>query len=451
MTPRMRNQQGGDPFERMVGRLDRILGRAENRLRVRQNRPRDPHNRALEEDTPGSYFTCMTRRNDQPDSYRPEQKQYKQSTDPQIRAFHQALENCQKTYIVVEKLHQLLTDLLKLESRSLASECNTDSSDSRTIVLSDMLECVVMRDLDTEQHLTGPQRIHQMKRISMWKCDEIKDELRDLQITSRYGKALKTKAERLFVKRWDLLPVQKAENIHIDCAAPAKLEQVEIEQLLEGTIIEDAVLCVMTYWPTLEREFHERQLAYRSAGEKTAEYGLDKLVLLDMLDLHPKSPIIRAKTARRCTCNIETVRRALNDLIEEARDEYLLRKSCGRRSPQPGHNRDHNNHLCAVEVMLQCMIGYLSKAEYWAKNLATPSLMEAGERFYEPCSRQQIQAIQDWSNLSENGLGGLVTLSLEEVVEKLVRKPLAEDEVTGEDPILRHIPYYLQPRWKSAF
>ena len=360
------------------------------------------------------------------------------------------MQNCQKTFVVAQKLQQLLTDLATLESGPLASGCHTIDNDSRSTVVSDILECELMRDLDRGNKFTGLQRIRQIKRISMWKCEEIKDELRSVQIVMICNKHQKVNTERLFTKRWGRHPIQRFKNVDMTYPTPVKLDHIDIEQFLNGTITEDSVECAMDYWPSLEREFRQKQKAYRSENGKLTDYGLDNEIIVDMIDNHPKSSAIRAKTARRCTSNIETVRTALNDLREEASNEYSHRKKRPKQTFIPGHNRFHSTHLYAVSATLDWIVCHLSEAEDGAKRLATPKLSKTGELVRNPCSQRTVQLIQDWASLSGNGFGGLLTLTLEEVVESLVRKPLLENEVTTPDPILKNIPYYLRPKWKCV-
>ncbi|MCJ1396483.1 hypothetical protein MMC18_009373 [Xylographa bjoerkii] len=459
--PRMRSRREKDhvarpiyyPFERVVGRFDKVFCRAKTRLSGVASRPIRPQDSPLEDETPDFYFTNRVRWSGQTDISETDRDRRRRSSNlgKYLRPFDQALQNCQKTFVVVQKLHQLLTDLLKLDSEPLASGCHTNNNDSRSTVVSDILECELLRDLDRGHILTGPSRIRQMKRISMWKCDVIKDELRSLQITSICNKYQKVNAERLFTKRWGRNPVQEFRNIDMTYPTPFKLDHINIEQLLNGVITEDSVECVMEYLPTLLCEFRQFQTAYRSEEGKTADYGLDTEATVDMIDNHHKSHVIRAKTARRCTSNIETVRAALNDLLEEASNEFSHRKKRARQPSTPGHRRSHSTHLYAVSATLQWIVCHLSKAEDGAKRLATPKLSKTGELIRKPCSERKAQLIHDWGSLSDNGFGGLVTFSLAEVVERLVRKPLSEDEVTAQDPILENIPHYLRPKWKCAY
>ncbi|MCJ1432652.1 hypothetical protein MMC27_002009 [Xylographa pallens] len=460
IIPRIRSQQEQTPakrsvcrpFKTVVGQLDKTFCREESRFSGVTGRPVSPQDSPPETEISEFYFTNSVRWSGQMDSCEAEPNRRKRASilGRYLQPFDQALQNCQKTFVVVQKLQQLLTDLATLESSPLASGCHTTDNDSRSTVVSDILECEVMRDLDRGNIFTGLQRIRQMKRISMWKCDEIKDELRGIQITMICNKYQKVNTERLFTKRWGRYPIQRFRNIDMTYPTPVKLDHIEIEQFLNGTITEDSVECAMDYWPSLEREFRQNQKAYRSEDGKLTDYGLDNEVIVDMIDNHHKSSAIRAKTARRCTSNIETVRTVLNDLREEASNEYSHRKKRLKQTFVPGHNRFHSTHLYAVSTTLEWIVCHLSEAEDGAKRLATPKLSKTGELVRQPCSERMKQLIQDWASLSDNGFGGLLTLSLEEVVERLVRKPLLENEVTAPDPILKNIPYYLRPKWKCA-
>ncbi|MCJ1386195.1 hypothetical protein MMC17_009321 [Xylographa soralifera] len=459
--PRIRSQQERAnvrrsvcrPFKVVVGQLDKTFGREGNRLSGITSRPVSPQNSSLGSETSEFYFTNRIRWSGQMDSYEADSKRRKRLSilGRHLHPFDQALQNCQRTFVVVQKLQHLLTDLINLECRPLASDCHMNDNDSRSTVVSDILEYELMRDLDKGNIFTGLQRIRQMKRISIWKCDEIKDELRGVQITSICNKHQKVDAERLFTKRWGHNPIQGFRNIDMTYPTPVKLDHIDIDQFLNGTITEGSVECAMDYWPILEREFRQNQTAYRSEDGKTADYGLDNEVIVDMIDNHHKSSVIRAKTARRCISNIETVRTALNDLLEEASNEYSHRKRRPRQSFVPGHKRVHSTHLYAVSATLQWIVCHLSEAEDGAKRLVTPELSKTGELVHKPCSQRKKELIQDWASLSGNGFGGLLTLSLEEVVERLVRKPLSENEVTVQDPILKNIPYYLRPKWKCVY
>ncbi|MCJ1398583.1 hypothetical protein MMC11_001783 [Xylographa trunciseda] len=440
-------------LERVVGNFGKVFGHAENKLRGVIKRPPSPQDSSSSDETSKCYFTNSNHRSGQTDSYQVNRKRRRRSSilGNYFRSFDQALQNCQKTFVVAQKLHQLLTDMLELESRPLPSGDYTNDNDTSSTVVSDILECELMRDLDRGHMLIGPQRICQMKRISMWKCDEIKDELRSLQIASICNKNQKANAESLFTKRWGRYPIQEFRNIEMTYPTPVKLDHIDFEQILNGTITEDPVECVMGYLPRLESEFRRNQTAHRSEDGKTADYGLDTEVTVDLIDNNFNSSVIRVKTARRCTSNIETVRVALNNLLDEASFEYCHRKRRARQPSVVGRNSFHSTHLYAVSATLQWIVCHLSKAEDSAKRLATPRVNESGELVHKPCSQRQIQFIQDWGSLSDNGLGGLLTLSLEEVVERLVRKPLLEHEVTVQDPILRNIPYYLRPKWKCTY
>ncbi|MCJ1296498.1 hypothetical protein MMC34_008064 [Xylographa carneopallida] len=454
--PRVKSQQKradvtrslSHPFKSLVGQLDRTFGRVENRLSSIRSRPASPQDSPTGTEVSEIQFTRRIRWSRLIDSGEADPSRSKRSSTigRYLHPFDQALQNCQRTFVVVQKLKQLLTDLLELECRPLSSGCQTNDNGSRSTVVSDILECELMQDLDRGNIFTGLQRIRQMRRLAMWKCDEIKDELRSVQITSLCDKNQKIEGEKLFTKRWGRTPNQGFRNIDMTYPAPVHFAQLDIEQFLQGTITEDSVECVMDYWPTLEREFRQKQIAYRSESGKKADYGLDNEVIVDMIDNYHGSSAVRAKTARRCTSNIETVRAALNDLLEEASEEYSHRKSCPRQPFVPGHRRLHSSHLYAVSATLQWIVCHLSTAEDGAKRLAIPKLSKGGELVQKPCSLRMRRLIHDWASLSENGFGGLLTLSLKEVVERLVRKPLSEDEVTAQDPILKNIPYYLRPK-----
>ncbi|MCJ1320904.1 hypothetical protein MMC15_006245 [Xylographa vitiligo] len=439
-------------FKAVVRQLDKTIGREGDRLSSVKGRPVGQQDSLTEIETSEIYFANRIRWSRQTDSYEADLNRRKRSSilGKYFHPFDQALQNCQKTFVVVQKLEQLLADLLELERRPLASGWHPNDNDSRSTVASDILECELMRDLDRDDTFTGLQRIRQMKRIAMWKCDEIKDELRGIQITSICDKHQKVDAERLFTNRWGRNPIQGFRNVDMTYSTPVNFDHIDIEQFLNGTITENSVEYAMGYWPTLEREFREKQTAYKSESGKTADYGLDDEIVVDMIDNHPKSTVIRAKTARRCTSNVETVRAALNDLLEEASEEYSHRKRCARQPFVPGHNRFHSTHLYAVSTTLQWIVVHLSEAEDGAKRLAIPKLSKLGEPVRKSCNLRKIQLIQDWASLSDNGFGGLLTLSLEEVVERLVRRPLSENEVTAQDPILKNIPYYLRPKWKCV-
>ncbi|MCJ1287402.1 hypothetical protein MMC26_006751 [Xylographa opegraphella] len=290
-----------ESFKKVVGRqLDKTFGREEEQVDGVASHSVSPQDSPTETETFKIHCINRTRKRRQTDSCKvdPNRRRSSDTWGGYLHPFDQAFQNCQKTFVVAQKLQQLLTNLLELECKPLASGCHTNDTNSRSTIASDIPECELMRNFGRDK---GLQHIRQMKRMAMWKCNEIKDELRGLQISFVCDKGVD--GARLFIERCGRDPIPGFENVDMRHPKPVKMD---IEQFLEGAITKDSVGCAMDYWPTLEREFRQMQTAYESESGTVADYGLDKGVVVDMIDSHHRSSVISAKTARLCTNNIET-------------------------------------------------------------------------------------------------------------------------------------------------
>ncbi|MCJ1476959.1 hypothetical protein MMC13_005629 [Lambiella insularis] len=358
----------------------------------------------------------------------------------------QALKKCQQTYIVTQHLHRLLDSYLE-QALVVPSSQGSDADNSILYPssVSYLPDHELMHELDREQNLANVQRVHQMKRISSWSCEEIQDELKGLQIATLHGGLLKANAEQLFIKRWTSLPIDAFDNVQVHYNGPRNLKEIGVHDLLAGHITHNAVERAMMHWPTLETQFRNSQTAYRSQTKKLPDYGLDVPSMVEMVVSRHVFAGGRAKTVQRCSSNVDTVKAALNDLLAELDRELSLRSTEGRRPLASGRNSDPSIHLLRAETVLKKMKRYLARAEDSLEMLASPN-SQPTRRFPERyCYQFEERILQDWGSLSLNAFGGLVTLTLEEVVKILARKPLWDDVVTAPDRILENIPRYLRP------
>lgn len=362
-----------------------------------------------------------------------------------MRPLNQALKNCQQTYIVSQTFCRLLTNFLEQEPIPSSQEHDRNEDFSVASSVSHLSLHELMHELDREQNLKSPQRVHQMKRISTWSCDEIQDELRDLQIATVHGGRLQAKAERLFVKRWKSLPIKAFDDVEVHYNGPGNLEDVDVDSLVEGHIAHDPVERAMIHWPVLETRFREGQAAYRDRTGESSHYGLDAATMLAMIDNGPALLEVRRKTAARCQSNVQTVKAAFYDLRAELNEEMSRRSTEGRLPLGSGRNSDPKIHLLRAEAALEKMQEYLKRADYAVGKLAKPKPQRTGKPPGKHDFRYEERVLQDWGSLGLNAFGALVTLTLEEVVEILARKPLEEDVVTGPNCILANIPRYLRP------
>ena len=341
--------------------------------------------------------------------------------------FEQAFRKCQRMFIVVRTLFELLSDLLEQKLGCLTYHCEIQDLQRESALYE--FECRLKRELGQHRINDCFQDLHRAKRICSWICEEIKDELQILQTRIQYGDTQKCDGKAQFIQRWSMVPMIGQAHIVLTFRNAKKMAHVDVHDLLEGTISSREIDCVMENWPALES-------LYRSRSDME-NYGLDASQLMAMMDGLPTSHSLRSRCIKRCKVNIKIVETALGDLVKEAQGEIQRRRNCVRR-PCPYHNRDTLSHLRKVLEVFHRMRMVLAKARVAINQIRCEPKTLWDDR-YQACHTLEVEILRDWNFLGRTGYGGLLTLKLEEVIELLVREPLWELIEVGRDQILKNI------------
>ena len=351
-----------------------------------------------------------------------------------LSPFSQALQNCRMTFTV---LNQLSKSLICLCEQQMDSDCRTVTAYWSPDVAAYMLD---HRLKSTSWGRRDPQSLNQMIRFIFWEKEEIKDELRGLQMRMLYGGTQESEARRTFIERWESTPIEGFGSIRLAGPDLEKFERIGAEELLkecqEGEVCESAAECALDHMPVLYDKLCQTQKAYRSDQGKAAGHGPPVSTLVDMLKGCPGRPSMHARIGRLCKRNIETVMVLLNRLDQEMLEGVQHRRDSCKYGPACPRYRGSCIYLRRAKEQLEGMTSSLSKVQDVVKRPAM---------FRRPFSNEAMQLLEEWGSLSGNGYGALVTLCMEEVVERLVRKPLPEDEVLQPDSVLKNIPFRLQP------
>ena len=128
-----------------------------------------------------------------------------------------------------------------------------------------------------------------------------------------------------------------------------------------------------------------------------------------MINANPPFHDVQVRTVHRCGTNLNTIKNFLTALVNETEIEIFRRLDC-RHGPtsRPGH-RDCRRHLELAAEQLNLMVSRLAIVSKALNRLET----------CQQCSDANKIVVKHWSALSGNLFGGLVTLRLQELVERL--------------------------------
>ena len=352
----------------------------------------------------------------------------------------QAFQNCLKTYVVMETLRKLLSDLLKQQSAKSTCGCDLGITDQSSMNYAYKLECALKNEECHGRFREDPQSLRQMRRICRWINEEIKDELRALRVMLQYRECQQFEAEHDFIMRWQATAKTEFDSIMVLHRDPKVIQELDLVTVLEnGVDYAGAVDCALAYLPTLYHQHRRSQMAYRGINSKPAEYGPSPSALIKMIKGQTPFHEVQVRTAFRCRSNVETVQRFLEALVKEAKIEASCRYHCKHASIRCHGHSDSRRHLELVAQQLNRIVSRLTRVSKAMGRLeARPQLWDDSDQ----------NLVKQWSVLSGNFFGGLVTLRLQEVVERLVRMPIWEDQVPEPDDILKNIPYKMRPTLK---
>ena len=258
----------------------------------------------------------------------------------------------------------------------------------------------------------------------------------------QYGECRQFEAERNFILRWQAVPKTDFDNIMLLHRDPKAIQRLDLVSLLgNGTTNTEAVDCAIAYLPTLHDQHRRSQRAYQGINSKPSEYGPSPSTLVKMINAKPPFHDVQARTVFRCRSNLKTIKHFLMALVDETEVEISRRLNCKHGPTRRHGHRDCRRHLELAAEQLNLMISRLTMVSKAIGRL---------EACQQKCSDADKVVVKHWSALSGNFFGGLVTLRLQEVVERLVRMPLWEDRVPEPDDILKNIPYRMRPTLKYA-
>ena len=339
----------------------------------------------------------------------------------ELSIFDRACHNCRHEYIIIRTLNNLLADLIK---QKVASGCDMKVTEKDVTNGAYAIERILELNTRGKYVDDSPQGLYQMTRICEWKCAGIEDDLRGMQLIMSDGGPLFEEIRRAFIEKWGSEPHLLHGGIHIDCKYTTLRWNSNIQEFLQGDIVSHPIGSVLPFWPTIQKEIRSKEFCFISGRESSCNLHA---TLLEKIAKLPSRHLQQQLLIERCLYNIEVIQSSIDILFDEIDLEKKRRRAC-RHSPTCKHQSDTLLNLGKTLVLLNDMTSALNAVTRHVHSGLQRGLQEI-----------DLTIVADWQSLDGNPYGNLMFLTSDKIVERLVKTPLWEEEVTEVDETLRKI------------
>ena len=273
-----------------------------------------------------------------------------------------------------------------------------------------------------------PQSLNQMIRMTMWMLAEIEDEIRGLIIAKSMEEHDWKGRKSAFIRKWgDKIQVYPC--IEVELSHKEITKETKAESYLDRSLTPSQFpwMAVIPYWDVLYRSFRESSTV-REVVDGKAKYDFDLNTIQGVLHTTP-GPTLQRQGGERCVRNVELVLRVLSSFEYEILEELTRRKECK-------HSRSHKYHHSTIKTLKKAL-PYLRRMIQRIHGIA----MEIRGMHIRPfgVTDEDFRILLDWGSLDGNSYRQLIPLTSDELVSRLVERPIPEDAVFEKDELVTGI------------